>query len=252
MDKEVLQKIYTLRKVKPTEDFKENAKKSILTPHANERVEVKSANILAGLREVLQTPVSPKAGLVTTGAFALLLALTSLSFPLTPEEETLVINIPEDAVEREETEFVLEEGEEIKEVASVEEDPAKRTASQIMKEEYPEFSQQLLEARSAVLGLQYPGLTEEEIAKEQLAEMKETKEALAELLEKEESVGVMGVMEVEEESVPKEAVKEVLQKTEEMIELSKEALEEKKYLQVDENLIRVRNEYLQDLEGLDI
>lgn len=252
MDKEVLQKIYALRKVKPTEDFKERTKRNILTSHEKigERVEEQFANILAGLKEVLQTPVSPKAGLVTTGAFALLLALTSLSFPLTPEEKTLVINVPEEEIERERTEFVLEEGEEIKEVAKTEESLTTKSASEIMKEEYPEFSQQLLEARSAVLGLQYPGLTEEEIAKEQLAEMEETKKNLEGLLTKEEEN--MGIMVVQEETVPEEVIREALQKTEEMIELSLEALEEKEYLKVDENLIKVRNDYLQDLEGLDI
>lgn len=88
MEKELLSKIYKLRKVKPSDDFVRGAKENIL---AQEETAEKES--------VLLSPTFQH-GFVMAGAFVFLVFFGYLAFPLTPEYDPHFVSYPQEIVEQ--------------------------------------------------------------------------------------------------------------------------------------------------------
>ncbi len=124
MEKEILQKIYLLRKVKPNASWEERTKQNIL-----ERDTVSGMRSFA---DVLTTPIFQNR-LAVMGAFAFLLIFGFLAFPLFPLDygyEVVYLPPVERVEEEEELKMVAEENEMVVDVAK-EKEPIKKTFSSL-------------------------------------------------------------------------------------------------------------------------
>ncbi len=89
MEKELIQKINSLKSIKPDDSFVAFTKKDIIK-NTNEKESV-------GIIDVLFSPVLKNNGVVLAGAFAFLLVFGFYSFPLLPTNystDPLIVNIP--------------------------------------------------------------------------------------------------------------------------------------------------------------
>ncbi len=212
MEKEILAKIYMLRKVKADAIWKEEAKREILLSSPAKRVEEKSS--------LLFSPVFENNGFVMAGDFAFLLFFTYSVLPLLPDYSNQYVYDPYIEIATEDDISVVPEEEEDvdknnKSIATLEKP---------ITEEYSALQDSVREVQRAVFGMMIKGdseseyqrkenLTDEDIANYLVAKMKE--EAGGE----EEEIMIMTV---EEDSTDKD-------KEENKVERAEKALEDKDY-----------------------
>ncbi len=170
MDKKLLQKIYTLKKVQPDGSFKESAKHNIL-----------QRDVISDRKTFwtyLEAPIN-QTGLVTAGVFAFMIVFVSLVFPLSPnnsednrEYREIARSFPiiETMEIGEELRMVSESEEESNIVGVAEETP--------IKKEFASFEQNYRNIQREVLGTivmegeeKRDDLTDREIAEYLISEM---------------------------------------------------------------------------------
>ncbi len=164
MEKELLEKIYKLRKVSPADDFVSDTKQSILSQE--ETVEKESVFFSPAFQH----------GLVMAGAFAFLVVFVQMALPLVPQYEHYVAHHPREFVEEEgekeeEANRVAEhEGGERMEVAEKEEPVQKEFAA--LEEGLREIQRQVFGTKiSSETGEERVSYSDKEIAEYLVAEM---------------------------------------------------------------------------------
>ncbi len=161
MEKEILQKIYNLRKVKPDSDWVEKTKESILKEDAvfdGSRFSFSDYFAIPAFRN----------GLTVAGACAFLLAFVILAFPLLPSNyESNFAYIPAPV-------GVVEERDKVREVSEEDEVAAKRARLEDpVRSEYDLLMSVYRELQSEVLGTRFNTEDPKEMAERALEEMKE-------------------------------------------------------------------------------
>ena len=206
MEKELLEKIYKLRKVSPADDFVSDTKQSILSQE--ETVEKESVFFSPAFQH----------GLVMAGAFAFLVVFVQMALPLVPQYEHYVAHHPR--------EFVEEEGEKEEEANRVAEHEGGERMEVAEKEEpvqkeFAALEEGLREIQRQVFGTKISSETGEERVSYSDKEIAEY--LVAELEGEDTEVGVMtmGAAEEESEEEDKEKAKR-----------AKKALEEENYGEV--------------------
>lgn len=221
MDKQLLQKLYTLRNLKADQSFKENTKRNIL-----EGGKVTGEKTLWDL---FKDPV-PVNGLAMAAVFAFFVMFVSLAFPFTPlqqeDHEMVVVDFPQ----------VEEREEELREVAESEEreNQSKEEDSRSVEREFAEVEENYRSIQREVLGMMIKDeksniegeLTDEEIAEYLLDDMEKADK-------EEKGEEMISIMSQEKEEDDKEE-KEDLQR-------AREAMKEEDYETVFD--IYITNEY---------
>jgi|GEM_PF-3048390 len=226
MEREVLRKIYTLRKIGPDKDWKDSAKKSILSEGAL-APEAKKATIW----DHFGAPVS-NSGLALAGAFAFLFIFASLAFPLFPdydyERKEVVVDLPMEVAKEDEGAGELKEvaqsGDEENREKVQEKNPIEKDLASV-EDSYREIQREVLGTlvMSGIDGVE-GDLTDKEIAEYLVEEMEgESKEDAGEEI-------VTMMTEESEEDDDKEHIQE-----------AKEALENEDYEKVFD--IYITHEY---------
>ncbi len=214
MEKEILTKIYTLRKIKADAEWKEEAKKEIFLSSPVKRTKERES--------FLFSPLFENNGLVMAGALAFLLIFTYSALPLLPEYDNQYVYSPIEVVMEEDISVVPEEDNDIdKNSKSV------AVAERPIEEEYSALQNTVRDVQRAVFGMMIKGdseseyqkkenLTDEDIAKYLIAKMKEDESI------KEEGEEMMMLMTTEEDVAYEDGI-------EDKIERAEKALEDKDY-----------------------
>ncbi len=216
MEKEILEKIYLLRKVKPESSFVEETKQSILQGGAFFR-DAKKESVISEEKQhsffdALVNPVF-QSRLAVVGAFAFLLvfgALSSNHFPF--EYDYGYVYNP---VIREDLRMVAQDDEDAVEVATT--NQSLQNEFNKLKNAYELIQRQVLGTMiEEEKGVDSSSLTDKEIVEYFIAKFEEE--------DTEDTVQIMGMLSVEEEKDEEESVLESL------LEDLKEAYEEEDYI----------------------
>ncbi len=207
MEKELLEKIYRLRKVTPADDFVRSTKQSIFSQEKETERE-----------SVLFSPAFQH-GLVMAGAFAFILFFGSLALPLVPEYRAHVVSYPAELAER------IREKEEEKDSKVAEHEDGERVEvaekEQPVEKEFAALEEGLREIQRQVFGTKISSETGEERVSYSDREIAEY--LVAELEGEDTEVGVMTMGAAEEESEEEDKDK---------AKRAKEALKEENYGEV--------------------
>ena len=216
MEKEILEKIYLLRKVKPESSFVEETKQSILKGSAS-FTDTKKESVISEEKQhsffdVLVAPVF-QSRLAVVGAFAFLLvfgALSSNHFPF--EYEYGYVYTP---VIQEDVKMVAEDDEDAVEIAS--RDASLQNEFNKLKNAYELIQRQVLGTMiEEESGVDSSSLTDREIIEHFIAKFEEESP--------EDTVQIMGMLSVEEEKKDDDSVLDNL------LEDLKEAYKEEDYI----------------------
>ncbi len=177
MEKEILTKIYKLRNVKPSADFKETTKQNILSQDVYSDT---NNVVLSAVTNILAFRVFEKPQFQAIGALAMILVFGFFAFPIinsnNQDYQYTIIDIPQQLSKTEETKIVSE-GESKPSVAVTEEkkQPIQQEFASI-EEHYREIQLMVLAARFGV------DQNEEDIAMHAINEMEQTQEAAQEMI----------------------------------------------------------------------